>query len=338
MQFTAFRIFSVRFQTRDHTGRYQPAKSPPDTVNLPAMTTAPPKHTPMMQQYLSIKAEHPDILLFYRMGDFYELFFGDAQRAARLLDITLTARGKSAGESIPMAGVPVHAVEQYLGRLVRLGESVAICEQVGDVATSKGPVERKVVRIITPGTLTDESLLNDRQDNLLVAINRIGDAWGLAALDLAGARFSVQQFQGAEALLGELQRLTPAEPVANETVSLPPVVADRPGLRYQAPWLFDTDSARRQLNEQFGTQDLRGFGCEDLPAAIGAASNSRKPPPDAGNTPWSGCSITRRPPWAAACCGAGYTAHCVTMRCSGSATSASGYWANRCCTSPCSRP
>jgi len=129
------------------------------------MTT--PSHTPMMQQYLGIKAEHPDILLFYRMGDFYELFFNDARRAAKLLDITLTARGQSAGEAIPMAGVPVHAVDQYLGRLVRKGESVAICEQVGDVATSKGPVERKVVRIVTPGTVTEESLLDDRQDNLL---------------------------------------------------------------------------------------------------------------------------------------------------------------------------
>lgn len=240
-------------------------------VNSPAMTTATPAHTPMMQQYLGIKSEHPDTLLFYRMGDFYELFFGDAQRAARLLNITLTARGKSGGEAIPMAGVPVHAIDQYLGRLVRQGESVAICEQVGDVATSKGPVERKVVRIVTPGTLTEESLLSDRQDNLLVAINRLGDDWGLAALDLAGGRFSVQQFQGNEALLSELQRLNPAELVTNEAVSLPPEVARQSGLRQQSPWLFETDSARRQLNEQFGTRDLGGFGCETLDAAIGAA-------------------------------------------------------------------
>ena len=136
-----------------------------------------PSHTPMMRQYLGIKAEHPDILLFYRMGDFYELFFNDARRAAKLLDITLTARGKSNGEAIPMAGVPVHAIDQYLGRLVRKGESVAICEQVGDVAASKGPVERKVVRIVTPGTVTEESLLDDRQDNLLVAINQLGETW-----------------------------------------------------------------------------------------------------------------------------------------------------------------
>ena len=235
------------------------------------MTTAPPVHTPMMQQYLGIKSEHPDTLLFYRMGDFYELFFGDAQRAARLLNITLTSRGKSAGEAIPMAGIPVHAVDQYLGRLVRQGESVAICEQVGDVAASKGPVERKVVRIVTPGTLTEESLLNDRQDNLLVAIHRLGDDWGIAALDLAGGRFSVQQLQGTEALLGELQRLNPAELVVNEAVTLPPEAARHKGLRQQSPWLFATDTARRQLNEQFATHDLSGFGCETLEAAIGAA-------------------------------------------------------------------
>jgi len=235
------------------------------------MSSTAPVHTPMMQQYLGIKSEHPDTLLFYRMGDFYELFFGDAQRAAGLLNITLTSRGKSGGKAIPMAGIPVHAVDQYLGRLVRQGESVAICEQVGDVAASKGPVERKVIRIVTPGTLTEESLLSDRQDNLLVAINRLGDDWGIAALDLAGGRFSVQQFQGTEALLGELQRLNPAELVVNEAVSLPPEAARHSGLRQQSPWLFATDTARRQLNEQFATHDLGGFGCETLEAAIGAA-------------------------------------------------------------------
>ncbi|MGB5440947.1 MAG: DNA mismatch repair protein MutS [Gammaproteobacteria bacterium] len=233
------------------------------------MTT--PAHTPMMQQYLGIKAEHPDILLFYRMGDFYELFFNDARRAAKLLDITLTARGQSAGEAIPMAGVPVHAVDQYLGRLVRKGESVAICEQVGDVSKSKGPVERKVVRIVTPGTVTEDALLDDRRDNLLVAIHRLGETWGLAALDLCGARFSVQQFTGNDALLGELQRLNPAELIVNEAIDLPADVARHSGLRREAPWLFETDSARRQLNRQFGTHDLGGFGCETLEAAIGAA-------------------------------------------------------------------
>jgi DNA mismatch repair protein MutS len=225
----------------------------------------------MMQQYLGIKAEHPDILLFYRMGDFYELFYTDAQRAASLLDITLTSRGKSNGEAIPMAGVPAHAVDQYLGRLVRLGESVAICEQVGDVSTSKGPVRREVVRIITPGTLTEESLLDDRQDNLLVAIHQLDTCWGLAALDLSGARFCVQQVESTEALLGELQRLRPAELIVNEAASLPPELAQRDGLRRQPAWLFETDSATRQLNTQFGTHDLSGFGCAALPAAIGAA-------------------------------------------------------------------
>jgi len=224
----------------------------------------------MMQQYLGIKAEHPDILLFYRMGDFYELFYADARRAADLLDITLTSRGKSAGEAIPMAGVPVHAIDQYLGRLVRLGESAAICEQVGDVG-GKGPVERKVVRIVTPGTLTEDALLEDRRDNLLLAISRGGEHWGIAVMDLAGGRFSVQQLQGAEALLGEVQRLSPAEIIVNDAVDLPAELETRSGLRREPPWLFDTDSARRQLNAQFGTRDLSGFGCEHLPAAIGAA-------------------------------------------------------------------
>ena len=137
-------------------------------------------HTPMMQQYLRIKAQHPDMLLFYRMGDFYELFFGDAEKAARLLDITLTRRGASAGEPIKMAGVPYHAVEQYLARLVRLGESVAICEQIGDPNTSKGPVERQVTRIVTPGTLTDAALLDDKRDNVLLALWQNQQTIGMA--------------------------------------------------------------------------------------------------------------------------------------------------------------
>src|SRR5919106_2719012 len=149
----------------------------------------PVSHTPMMQQYLRIKAEHADKLLFYRMGDFYELFYDDAERAARLLDITLTARGASAGEPIKMAGVPYHAVEQYLARLVKLGESVAICEQIGDPNTSKGPVERAIVRIVTPGTLTDSALLEDKRDNLLLALNRTRTTLGLAWLSLASGRF-----------------------------------------------------------------------------------------------------------------------------------------------------
>ena len=230
-------------------------------------------HTPMMKQYLGIKAEHPDTLLFYRMGDFYELFFDDARRAASLLDITLTSRGQSAGEPIPMAGVPVHAAEQYLGRLVGQGESVAICEQVGDVATSKGPVERQVTRVVTPGTVTDEALLNDHRDNLIVAINRHRDTWGLAVLDLAGGRFSVLQLESEDILLGEIERLRPAELIINESIHVPDSITRHACLHRQPPWLFDTDSSREQLNSQFGTRDLSGFGCEDLDCAIGAAGS-----------------------------------------------------------------
>src|SRR5699024_9595668 len=169
-------------------------------------------HTPMMQQYLKIKAEHPEILLFYRMGDFYELFFDDAKKASRLLDISLTKRGQSAGQPIPMAGVPHHAVENYLAKLVQLGESVAICEQIGDPATSKGPVERKVIRIVTPGTVTDEALLEERQDNLLAAIwQDKNGAFGYATLDITSGRFRVTEMPDSESMAAELQRTHPAE-------------------------------------------------------------------------------------------------------------------------------
>src|SRR5882724_4314522 len=156
-------------------------------------------HTPMMQQYLALKAEYPDMLLFYRMGDFYELFFDDAERGAKLLDITLTSRGQSAGEPIRMAGVPFHAVEQYLAKLIRLGESVAICEQIGDPNTSKGPVERQVIRVVTPGTLTDAALLDEKRDNLLLALSPQGNLLGLAWLSLASGRFMVEE-TGRESL------------------------------------------------------------------------------------------------------------------------------------------
>ncbi len=230
------------------------------------------KHTPMMQQYLRIKAEHPDILVFYRMGDFYELFYDDARKAAGLLDITLTSRGQSAGEPVAMAGVPVHAVDQYLARLVRLGESVAICEQIGDPAASKGPVERQVVRILTPGTLTDESLLDERRDHLLVSLHRDAEGfYGIASLDLSAGRFVVQEFSGDENLLGELERLQPAELLIEEGWTLPGGARAPGAVRRLAPWHFDTASAARLLNEQFGTRDLSGFGCQDLPVAVGAA-------------------------------------------------------------------
>ncbi|CAI8910339.1 DNA mismatch repair protein MutS [Methylocaldum szegediense] len=234
-------------------------------------TTTLSKHTPLMQQYLRIKAEHPEQLLFFRMGDFYELFYEDARKAAQLLDITLTSRGESAGERIPMAGVPYHAVDGYLARLIKLGESVAICEQIGDPATSKGPVERKVVRIVSPGTVTEEALLEDRKENLLVAITQVDEFFGIAALDLAGGRFTVQQVKGLERLTGELERLNPSELLISESWSPPSIVAARRGITRRPPWHFDPESARHRLLHQFKTQDLTGFGCEDLPAAIAAA-------------------------------------------------------------------
>ena len=171
----------------------------------PASSSGYAVHTPVMQQFLGIKAEHPDSLLFYRMGDFYELFFDDAKRAAKLLDLTLTARGRSGGEPIPMAGVPAHAAENYLARLLHLGESVAICEQIGDPAEASGPVERKVTRILTPGTVTDDALLDEKQDNLVAAVSRQGTRFGLATLDLSGARFSIVEVNQLSELVEELE-------------------------------------------------------------------------------------------------------------------------------------
>jgi DNA mismatch repair protein MutS len=230
------------------------------------------QHTPFMRQYLSAKAEHPEVLLFFRMGDFYELFYDDARKAARLLDITLTQRGQSAGAPIPMAGVPYHAAENYLARLVRLGESVAICEQIGDPATSKGPVERKVVRIVTPGTVTDAALLEERRDNLLLAIAAgTNGAYGLAWVDLSSGRFLLSEVPNAEALAAELARLQPAETLVDESVAWPKLVSTLPGLRKRPPWHYDADAARRELNHFFGTRDLGGFGVDNLPLATAAA-------------------------------------------------------------------
>jgi len=231
------------------------------------------KHTPMMQQYMRIKADHPDTLLFYRMGDFYELFYDDARKAAKLLDITLTARGQSGGKPIPMAGVPHHAAENYLARLIRLGESVAICEQISDPATSKGPVERAVQRIVTPGTVTDDSLLEDRRDNLLVAVHHGDSVYGVACLDLSCGRFSVLELASSERLLAELQRLNPAELLyAEDAAELEKLLQSFAiPARRQPPWWFEADSAQRMLSEQFGTRDLAGFGCEQMSAAIMAA-------------------------------------------------------------------
>ncbi len=231
-------------------------------------------HTPMMQQYLRIKAEHPDTLLFYRMGDFYELFFDDAREAAKLLDITLTARGSSNGNPIPMAGVPYHAADNYLARLLRKGMSVAICEQIGDPATSKGPVERKVMRIVTPGTVTDEALLDQGKENLVVALSletKSGSEFGIAMLDMSSGRFAVLQAQGEEALFSELQRLRPAELLLSEDSDITPYQQRTTSIKQRAPWHFDVKSATRELCDQFATKDLAGFGCADLPLAISAA-------------------------------------------------------------------
>ncbi len=232
---------------------------------------APPPHTPMMQQYWRIKQEHPDKLLFYRMGDFYELFHEDAERAARLLDITLTTRGASAGVPIKMAGVPYHASEQYLARLVRLGESVAICEQIGDPALSKGPVDRKVVRIITPGTLTDSALLDDKQDNILLAIHRSTDTLGLAWLSLASGRFAIMQTPWVN-LEGEIERLKPAEILVCESIASQSLPSFKQPTRTLPAWHFEFQTAKRNLCEQLGTLDLTGFGAESLPIGVGAAN------------------------------------------------------------------
>ena len=231
-------------------------------------------HTPMMQQYLGIKAQHPDMLLFYRMGDFYELFYEDAEKAARLLNITLTTRGASAGSPIKMAGVPYHSAEQYLARLLKLGESVVIAEQVGDPATSKGPVERQVARIVTPGTLTDSGLLDETRDTLILAIapGKLNaapgpDAIGVAWLNLAAGRFQVTEVEAA-ALPALLARIRPAEILAPDDFALSGAAC---AVRRLAPWQFDSAGAEIRLAQQLGSRDLAGFGVADLPLAIAAA-------------------------------------------------------------------
>ena len=234
------------------------------------MTSAP--QTPMMQQYLSIKAQHQDHLLFYRMGDFYELFHDDAKRAAELLDITLTARGQSAGAPIPMAGVPYHSADGYLAKLVELGVSVAICEQVGDPARSKGPVERRVQRIVTPGTLTEETLLEQTRDSLLLGIAPCGNAggmrYGVATLNLGRGEFTVQTVSGADSLSGEIARLKPSEILTPRELD----ELDGTSQNVRDGLAFDADLGFRFLCEHFGTRDLRGFGLESGDPAIGAAA------------------------------------------------------------------
>ncbi len=221
----------------------------------------------MMQQYLRLKAQHPDILLFYRMGDFYELFYEDAERASRLLDITLTQRGESAGAPVKMAGVPHHSVDQYLSRLVRKGESVAICEQIGDPATSKGPVERQVTRIVTPGTLTDSSLLEEKSDNILLALRRDKAAVGLAWLNLASGELRVAEI-APDLLEQELRRIVPAEVLVAEDVVLEGRGAF--AVTRLPEWHFDFAAGRKALLAQLGAATLAGYGCDDLEPAIGA--------------------------------------------------------------------
>jgi DNA mismatch repair protein MutS len=235
------------------------------------MASDAPQHTPLMKQFFAAKAEHPDLLLFFRMGDFYELFYDDARKAARLLDITLTQRGSSGGAPIPMAGVPVHAYEGYLARLVALGESVAVCEQIGDPALAKGLVERKVVRIVTPGTVTDEALLQERRDTLLMAVVRGKVGYGLAWADLAGGRFLANEVADEDALAAEIARLEPAEVLVPDEDGWPSAVTQRQGARRRAPWLFDADSARRALLRFFNLHDLSPFGLEGKPLATAAA-------------------------------------------------------------------
>ena len=222
------------------------------------------EHTPMMQQYLRLKAQYPDILLFYRMGDFYEMFYEDAERASRLLDLTLTTRGVSAGAPIKMAGVPYHAVDQYLAKLVRMGESVAICEQVGDPAASKGPVDRQVMRIVTPGTLTDSELLEEKADNILLALSRTKGAVGLAWLNLASGELRVTEI-APQLLENELRRIAPAEILATEGTVLDGFAVTR-----LPEWHFDFDAGRKILLKQLGAASLAGYGCEDLEPAIAA--------------------------------------------------------------------
>ena len=231
---------------------------------MPSVNSPLDAHTPMMQQYLRIKGGHPDILLFYRMGDFYELFYDDAEKASRLLDLTLTSRGASAGAPVKMAGVPVHSVESYLSKLVRLGESVAICEQIGDPATAKGPMDRQVTRIVTPGTLTDPALLDEKSENVLLSICNNDSTVGLAWLSLAAGDLRVMEI-APQALVNELTRIGPAEILSSRDSALPEFFVTK-----LPEWHFDVDSGRQKLLKQLGAATLAGYGCEDMTLAIGA--------------------------------------------------------------------
>ncbi|OGO91119.1 MAG: DNA mismatch repair protein MutS [Coxiella sp. RIFCSPHIGHO2_12_FULL_42_15] len=228
------------------------------------------QHTPMMRQYLAIKAEYPNMLVFYRMGDFYELFYQDAERAAKLLDITLTARGHSAGNPIPMAGVPFHAAENYLAKLVKLGESVVICEQIGDPATSKGPVAREVTRILTPGTISDEALLNANQDSVLVVVYQHKNQFGLASCDITNGRFTITEIHHPVDLKNEIERIKPAELLLNDDCQCVELI-EKYHAKRRPEWEFEFSTAHHLLCQQFKTKELSGFGVENFPLAIAAA-------------------------------------------------------------------
>jgi DNA mismatch repair protein MutS len=291
----------------------------------------------MMQQYLRIKGEHPDILVFYRMGDFYELFYDDAEKASRLLDLTLTQRGASAGAPVKMAGVPVHAVEQYLAKLVKLGQSVAIAEQIGDPATAKGPVDRQVTRIVTPGTLTDSELLDEKADNVLLALSRDKATVGLAWLSLASGALRVAEV-APQMLDNELRRIVPAEVLISTDATLQGYLATR-----VPAWHFDVESGKKRLLKQLGAASLAGYGCEDMTLAIGAcgalldyaaktqgqalahvtAVSAERSPRRRSSRCW-----TNAPPaWAAGSCATGCTIPCATVR-----RSARGTMPSRRCT------
>ncbi len=229
------------------------------------------EYTPMMQQYLRIKAQHPNELLFYRMGDFYELFFDDAKTASELLDITLTARGKKEGNPIPMCGVPFHAADNYLAKLIRGGVSVAICEQIGDPQNSKGPVERKVLRVLTPGTVTDEALLDDKSENLLVSIAHTNESFGIASLDMCSGLFQLNEVDSQDVFISEIDRINPKEILIAEDSSVLKLLAQDSCIRKRNSWEYDLDTAERVLNNHFGTKNLTAFGCDDMKLGISAA-------------------------------------------------------------------
>ena len=229
------------------------------------------EYTPMMQQYLRIKAQHPNELLFYRMGDFYELFFDDAKTASELLDITLTARGKKEGNPIPMCGVPFHAADNYLAKLIKGGVSVAICEQIGDPQNSKGPVERKVLRVLTPGTVTDEALLDDKSENLLVSIAHNNVSFGIASLDMCSGLFQLNEVDSQDAFISEIDRINPKEILIAEDSSVLKLLDQDSCIRKRNPWEYDFDTAERVLNNHFGTKNLTAFGCDDMKLGISAA-------------------------------------------------------------------